>query len=137
MKAVIQEETTGCAIASSAAIAGLSYQQVKHIANNLGIFAEHTSLWSSDHSIRKILSELGFQTGTLTDFTRWERLPELALLSTNWHLKDNTPYWHWVVFVREDDQPYLLDSKPSLTENKLSNFEKTDVKWFIPVYKKA
>lgn len=40
MKPVVQEEKTGCAIASAAAIAGISYQEAKKIANELGIYGE-------------------------------------------------------------------------------------------------
>ena len=137
MKAVIQEETTGCAIACSAAIAGLNYQQAKQVANDLDIFADNESLWSSDASIRRLLTELGFTTGEMTDFTVWESLPTLALLSTKWHLEDQTPYWHWAVFVRDTDQFYVLDSNASLSTNKRTDFENIEVKWFIPVHKKA
>jgi hypothetical protein len=35
MMAVIQEEKTGCAIASSAAIAGTSYEEARKIANGM------------------------------------------------------------------------------------------------------
>ncbi len=44
MKPVIQEELTGCGIASVAALAGITYQQAKSIANRLGIFAEDQQL---------------------------------------------------------------------------------------------
>ena len=46
MKPVVQLERTGCGIASVSAIVGLSYTQVKSIANSLGIFAHDESLWS-------------------------------------------------------------------------------------------
>ena len=45
MKPVIQEETTGCAVACSAALAGISYKSAKSIANNLGIYATDNQLW--------------------------------------------------------------------------------------------
>jgi len=44
MHPVIQEEKTGCAIASCAAIAGLSYQQAQSIARFLGIYADDPAL---------------------------------------------------------------------------------------------
>ena len=36
---VVQLETTGCGIASVAAVAGVSYLQAKNLANGLGISA--------------------------------------------------------------------------------------------------
>jgi hypothetical protein len=37
MKPVIQEEITGCGIASVAALVGVTYKQAKAVANSLGI----------------------------------------------------------------------------------------------------
>ena len=53
MMAVIQEEETGCAIASSAAIAGISYEEARKIANGMGICAEDSGLYSSQNYFRK------------------------------------------------------------------------------------
>ena len=135
MKAVIQEETTGCAIASSAAIAGLSYKESKKIANSLEIFAEDSSLWSDTKSIRTLLNQLGFNTGEQVDFKQWDLLPNCALLSLNWHIEAGKPYWHWAVFVREKNQSYVLDSKASLEKNVINDYQWISPKWFIPVYK--
>jgi len=52
MKPAIQEEQTGCAIASAAAIAGISYEEAKKAANAMGIYAEDKSLWSDAGHIR-------------------------------------------------------------------------------------
>ena len=46
MEPVVQEETTGCGIAASAALAGISYAEAKRTANALGIYADDTALWS-------------------------------------------------------------------------------------------
>ena len=137
MKAVIQEEKTGCAIASSAAIAVLSYKESKKIANSLGIFAEDTSLWSDTKSIRALLDQLGFNVGKQTNFEQWDLLPDCALLSLNWHLEEGKPYWHWVVFVREGKQSYVLDSNASLKNNVTYDYQPMKVKWFIPVLKNS
>lgn len=137
MKAVIQEEKTGCAIASSATIAGLSYKESKKIANSLGIFAEDFSLWSDTKSIRVLLSQLGFSTGEQTDFKQWSLLPDCALLSLNWHLEGGKPYWHWVVFIREKNQSYVLDSNASLEKNVIKDYQRLSLKWFIPISKNS
>jgi hypothetical protein len=44
MEVVVQEEVTGCGIAASAALAGLSYAEAKKRASALGIHASDTSL---------------------------------------------------------------------------------------------
>ena len=134
MKPVIQEEKTGCAIACSAAIAGISYNEAKKVANGLGIYAEDSVLWSETKYIRTLLSKLGISAGSKeTPFKNWDSLPNCALLSSKWHLEKGKPYWHWVVFIRKDKQCYVLDSKKSLKKNLRTDFGKIKPKWYITI----
>ena len=135
MKAVIQEEKTGCGIASSAAIAGISYKEAKRVANNMGIHAGDQALWSDPQHVRDLLSSLGVGSDNKqTPFTDWDSLPDCALLSTKWHLDNNKPFWHWAVFVREDGKQYVLDSKKALKRNVRTDFGRIKPKWYIEVY---
>ena len=135
MKPVIQEENTGCAIASSAAIAGVSYTEAKKIANSLGIYADDSNLWSDTKHIRVLFAKLGFKTSdTELPFVNWKSLPDKALLAIKWHIEKGKPYWHWVVFVREHDKEYVLDSKKSLKRNIRTDFGNIKPKWYIEVF---
>ena len=110
MKPVIQQEKTGCAIASSAAIAGISYKRAKQLANSLGISAEDSTLWSSPQPVRNILNSLNIKTGASeTTFKNWQSLPNCALLAIKWHKENGKSFWHWVVFVRVSEHEYVLD----------------------------
>lgn len=134
MKPIIQEEITGCAIASSAAIAGVSYAEAKEVANGIGIYADDPALWSETNYIRQLLKQFGVETDSKEiPFVNWESLPNVALLSTKWHLEENKPFWHWAVFVRERNKSYVLDSKKSLTTHKRTDFWRMKPKWFIAV----
>lgn len=134
MKPVVQSERTGCGIASVAAIAGLSYPKAKLIANSLGIFAENESLWSETAHVRKLLGHFGIKSGSREiPFRSWEALPDLALLSIKWHLEKGWPYWHWVVFVRENGRPCVLDSKKNLQTHRRTDFGRMKPKWYIPI----
>lgn len=134
MQPVIQMEQTGCGIASAAAIAGLSYAKAKSIANSLGIFAHDESLWSQTAHVRKLLKHLGINTSPREiPFRSWGSLPDTALLSIKWHLANGKPYWHWVVFVRENGQSFVLDSKKSLRTNRRTDFGRMKPKWHIPI----
>ncbi|MBI5192492.1 MAG: hypothetical protein HZA08_03490 [Nitrospirae bacterium] len=134
MKPVVQIERTGCGIASVAAIAGLSYPKTKSIANSLGIFAHNQSLWSETSHVRKLLTYFKIKTGSREiPFHSWEALPDIALLSIKWHIEKGQPYWHWVVFVRENGHAYVLDSKKSLCTNIRKDFGRMKPKWYIPV----
>jgi hypothetical protein len=82
MNPIIQEEVTGCCIASAAALKQISYREAKQIANNLGIYASDSTLWSDTAYIRKLLTELGISTSDQeTPFSTWEKLPDKALLA--------------------------------------------------------
>jgi len=132
---VVQEELTGCGIASAAAIAGLSYKQAKDVANQMGIFADDSQLWSDPQHVRNLLSKFGIKTGKdELPFQSWSSLPDCALLATKWHLEAGKPYWHWAVFVRSDNNQYVLDSKKSLKNNKRTDFGRIKPKWYIEVY---
>ena len=134
MKPVIQLEPTGCGIASVAAIAGVSYSRAKSVANSLGISADNQELWSETAHVRKLLRHFGLKVGsTEMPFRSWDALPNLALLSVKWHLEKGRPFWHWVVFAREDARSYVLDSKKSLRRHTRTDFGRIKPKWFIPV----
>lgn len=134
MKPVVQEEKTGCAIASVAAIAGVSYAAARQRANALGIFADDATLWSDPDPVRRLLLAYGIKAAAEEAlFTDWDTLPNCALLATKWHLERNKPHWHWVVFVRDRGQACVLDSKPSLKSNIRTDFGRMKPRWFIAI----
>lgn len=131
---VIQEETTGCGIASAANILGKSYSDMKAIANKMGIYADDKSLWSDTLYVRRLLSQEGVKTSNIeTPFTSWDDLPDLALLSIKHHQQDGKNFWHWVMFKRVDGQAFVLDSASYLPSNIRTDFEAMNPKWFIEI----
>ena len=127
-----QEETTGCGIASVANTLGLSYQEVKAQANQLGIFADDTKLFSDTGYVRTLLAQYGIKTHTEeTPFSSWQALPDLALLAIKYYEEAGKGFWHWVVFKRLNGQDYVLDSSQSLTQHLRQDFENMQPKWFI------
>ena len=131
---VIQEEATGCGIASVANILGKSYQQMKAVANSMGIYADDKSLWSDTEYVRKLLTNTGVSISSEeTPFDSWDKLPDTALLAIKPHCIDGINYWHWVVFKRIDGKSFVLDSASYLTSNIRTDFEAMQPKWFITV----
>ena len=134
MEPVIQEEISGCGIAASAALAGISYAEAKRTANALGIYAADTSLWSETAHVRKLLREFNVSMSPKeTPFESWEQLPDKALLAIKWRMEQGKPFWHWVVFVREDGESKVLDSKKALKSNIRRDFGRIKPKWYIEV----
>ena len=92
MTPIIQEDITGCAIASVAAIKGITYKESKKIAESIGINVENSVLWSDTKPICKLLGHLGCNTGEAINFTNWNILPDLSILATKWHLENGVPH---------------------------------------------
>ena len=136
MKVVIQEEKTGCGIASVANIVNRPYADVKAKANSIGIFAEDKTLYSDTEYVRKLLAEYNVETSSKElQFSSWDKLPALALLSIKYHEEEGIPFWHWVVFKRINGSPVVLDSAAYLDENKRLDFDVMKPKWYIEVIK--
>ena len=134
MEVVVQEEVTGCGIAASAALAGLSYTEAKKRANALGIHASDTSLWSDTEYVRTLLRDFGISVSPKeTPFESWEQLPGRALLAIKWRIEQGKPFWHWVLFVRENGEAKVLDSKKALKSNVRRDFGRIKPKWYIEV----
>ena len=134
IKPVIQEETTGCAIASVAAIAGVSYRNAKAAARRLGIEAADDRLWSDTAHVRKLLAHFKIASAsTKVPFRSWTALPDLALLATKWHVHQGRAFWHWVVFVRIKGSPQVLDSKRRLRRHRRTDFGRMRPKWYLRV----
>lgn len=134
LKPVVQEETTGCGIASAANILGKTYSEMKRVANAMGIHASDESLWSDTRYVRRILSGADVEISPdETPFESWNALPDLALLSIKHHREGGRNFWHWVVFKRIDGQPFVLDSASYLPSNIRTDFDAMQPKWFIEV----
>ncbi|SBT16902.1 hypothetical protein MGA5115_00988 [Marinomonas gallaica] len=131
---VIQEEATGCGIASVANIVGKTYPEMKAIANGLGIYADDTALWSDTQYVRTLLKNEGIATSdNEIPFTTWDNLPDTALLAIKHHQEDGKDFWHWVVFKRIDGNAMVIDSAAYLDSNTRTDFGEMTPKWFIKV----
>lgn len=134
MSVVIQEEATGCGIASAANILGLSYAEVQAKANSLGIYATDEALFSDTAYMRRLLDTYGVTTSAdETLFTSWNALPDTALLAIKHHYENGKPFWHWVVFNRTPAGGIVLDSAAYLDNNEITDFSAIKPEWYITV----
>jgi len=134
MAVVIQEEKTGCGIASVANIVGFSYSDVKEKANSIGIFADDETLYSDTGYVRTLLHQFGVKASSIeVPFEKWDKLPDLALISIKHHKENGRSFWHWAVFKRDADGSKVLDSATYLDGNKRTDFHAMEPKWFIEV----
>ncbi len=134
MNVVVQEEVTGCGLASVAMVAGKGYAEVKVLANRLGIFAEDNTLYSDTGYVRRLLTEYGVRVGAHEKpFSTWAELPSKALLAIKYHFENGRPFWHWVVFERSNGIAVVLDPARHLAENRRTDFAAMQPKWFIEI----
>lgn len=134
IKAVLQEDLTGCGIACVASLANVSYQQVKSVALILGISVGDSRLWSDTAFVRILLNHYGIQSlPGESPFRSWQALPPLALLATKWHRKNNQACWHWVIYWKRRDGPVVLDPKFTLRNHVRTDFGRIKPRWSITV----
>lgn len=134
MKPVVQKERTGCGIAVSAALAGISYDYAKEVANGLGIHAQDKTLWSETAHVRRLLDYFGIKTSPQeAEFTTWEALPDRALLAIKWREDGAKPLWHWACFVRQNGSPVVWDSSMKLKSPMRFDFWRIKPKWYIAI----
>lgn len=92
-------------------------------------------MWSGTVHVRRLLRGLGVAvSATEVSFASWERLPDKALLAIKWRMKRGRPFWHWVVFVRENGNARVLDSKKALQTNVRKDFGRIKPQWYIEVF---
>lgn len=134
MKPVVQEERTGCGIAAVATLAGVTYQEARRVARQLGIVTADPHLWSDTAPVRRLLARYHLHpSNNEKPFRSWKALPPVALLAIKWHRVRGRAFWHWVVFYRGPDGPVVLDSKRSLASHRRTDFGRMKPKWFLPV----
>jgi len=131
---VVQEDRTGCGLASVAVLAGRTYAAVKTEAARLGIAVDDSRLWTETDSVRRLLDRFGIAAGRREEaFRSWSRLPDRALLAIKWHREKTGPAWHWVVFVRDAAGARVLDPKKALKTNRRTDFGRMEPRWFIRI----
>ena len=134
LNSVIQEEISGCGIASVAVLAKISYQEAKDLVESLGIQTIDKSLWRDTGYVRTLLRSLNIVADEKEhDFSSWEKLPNIALLAIKLRIKNGKSSWHWVVFWRSPSGPVVLDSKKTLRNHRRTDFGRMKPRFFIPV----
>lgn len=134
MRAVVQEETTGCGLACVAMLAGRDYSAVREAAAAMGIHASDEALWSDTAHVRRLLDHFGVPAAPdESPFRGWDTLPDRALLAIKHHWEGDRAYWHWAVFVREPDGAAVLDPAAHLDGEPRTDWAGMEPAWSIAV----
>ncbi len=134
MRVVIQQEVTGCGIATVAMLAGVTYESTQRVAHRLDISAQDPELWSDTKYVRTLLRHYGVRASDKEQpFHSWDALPDLALLAIKWRMVRGRAFWHWSVFYRGPHGAVVLDPKRGLRTNRRTDFGRMKPKWFIEI----
>lgn len=134
MQLVIQQHPEGCMLACAAMLSNLSYAEVNEIAGRMGMHAGDKRLYTTTEPMRRLLAELGIRVSdSELPFESWSELPDQCLLAVKWHIEDDLPHWHWVVFLRDESGPVVLDPAAYLAVHRRCDFSQMQPKWFLEV----
>jgi len=103
----------------------------------MGIRAADRQLWSGTGYVRRLLSRFDIGVArSVRPFRSWKSLPACALLAIKWQVNNGRPSWHWVVYARDPENSYVLDSKRALKTHLRTDFGRMRPKWYLPVFMK-
>jgi ABC-type bacteriocin/lantibiotic exporter with double-glycine peptidase domain len=134
VKIVLQDDETGCGLASVAMVTGKTYVEVKQAAAKLGIPVKDKKLYSDTKYVRRLLRRFGIQSSEEEKpFVSWDALPDKSLLTIKYHKENDRPMWHWVVFERAEGMPAVLDPAKYVLHHRRTDFGAMKPKWFIEI----
>jgi ABC-type bacteriocin/lantibiotic exporter with double-glycine peptidase domain len=125
-----QEDTTGCGLAVVAMITGNTYQQVKRKAIKKRITTK-SFFGTRSFQIRKLLKLYGYAGRRKKKFKKWREIPSSSIVATNFQ---NNGWFHWVLFIRSENDCYLLDPWHKKCDKK-RDFRGMGIGYYISIEK--
>ena len=157
MRLITQKYTTSCGIACVAMLAGEKHDAVLKEAKNT--FKERrfgkTSSYTNLDEIKDLLESFGISWRD--DFNSikkdkqsqerfWKELKGVNLVAVNFHIKNGTQYWHWIIAVQSKNGLEIYDPNPKkqkpiscdLTKKKLPDQRSyKNAKWYLKISHKS
>lgn len=132
IKRVIQQDSTGCGIACIAMVAGISYSEAKRITLNNRILKKSVkNFYTTTKDLVNILNSIGIESSKGRKVRYWSSINTISIVGINYLETTNT--WHWVVFIPNEDNGYVLDpSKKVKTENR-KDFSRMRLRSYLPI----
>lgn len=152
MQLVTQECDTSCGIACVAMLAGKKHDTVLKKARTT--FTEKrfgkTSSYTKCDEIKVLLEKFGvswkndFKSVMQSQKNFWNSLKGINLVAVNFHIKNGTKYWHWIIAVQSKNGLEIYDPKKQnpiscdLTKKKLPDQRSyKNAKWYLKISHKS
>lgn len=131
IKRILQEDATGCGLACIAMIVGKTYAEVKKIALDNEILEEKRTFYTKDKHLISLLDYFNFKAKKERKVSQWPLVQTLSIVAINY--KKNNDSWHWVVYVPDENQGYVLDPHKKIKTDKRVDFSRMRVRSYIPI----
>ena len=125
------DKDASCGLACIAMIAGCSLPEVRKLALEMG-YGKGGTFYTDASDLRKLASRVGVTFARRKrKFKNWNEVPHQSVVAINY--KKDSNEWHWVVLVREDNHPHVLDPNRCRSEWRTDFGRMKNVKWYLPV----
>ncbi len=127
------DKDASCGLACIAMVTGCSHSKVKKLALTKG-YGKDGTFHTDAGDLRKPAACLGV---TLAErkrkFKGWKKIPHKSIVAINY--REKTDSWHWVVPVRENNHPHVLDPNQRIKSERRIDFRRMgkNSRWYLPV----
>lgn len=131
IKRIIQDDATGCGLACVAMIVGATYAEVKKVALDNGILEEKRTFYTISRDLISLLNYFNFKAERGKEVSHWSSIQSLSIVAINFRESSNS--WHWVVYVPDENQGYVLDPHKKIKKEQRRDLSRMRLRSYISI----
>jgi len=131
IKRIIQDDASGCGLACVAMIVGATYAEVKKLALDNGILEEKRTFYTISRDLISLLNYFNFKAERERKVSHWSSIQSLSIVAINFRESSNS--WHWVVYVPDENQGYVLDPHKKIKKEQRRDLSRMRLRSYIPI----
>lgn len=131
IKRILQEDATGCGLACVAMIVGKTYAEVKKMALDNGILEEKRTFYTISSDLINLLDCFNFKAQRGRKVNHWSSVQTVSIVAINF--RESNKSWHWVVYVPDENQGYVIDPHKKIKNDKRVDFSRMRLRSYIPI----
>lgn len=131
IKRIIQDDATGCGLACVAMIAGATYAEAKKVALDSGILKLQKTFYTTSNNLIRLLECFDIKAKIGRKVSYWSSIQSVSIVAINFREGSNS--WHWVVYVPDENQGYVLDPHKKIKTDQRIDFSRMRLRSYIPI----
>lgn len=131
IKRIIQDDATGCGLACVAMIVDETYAEVKKVALDNGFFENKRTFYTISSDLITLLDYFRVKAKKERKGSHWLSVQSVSIVAINFRKNSNS--WHWVVYVPDENQGYVLDPHKKIKNDKRVDFSRMRLRSYIPI----